>query len=383
MSEPKWLSVKNYETETIMNNKLALTPRDVDDLTIFSTKVTVSGLIFGDYTQWCSSLVWFPIDYTKDMNPYELVINTTNTGVSSYQINARDFGSYFVGQFYYTSIYNDFRDFEPYTTAQLYLPFYGFVDLKIADIYEKYVQIRLQVDKGTGQACYTIGVTDTVLEIPYPPYMIGIDDSVTRILSQHIFQLGVTIPFGSVNAINTARNVINSAVKGVSSIAGAYATLGMGLNSMTTTSKTVKTRRNYRTGRQITTATQQKVSETDTSNYAKGRAVSEVFETSAETLARLQVSPITDKPNNTIINSINTTSVKLIRKCCNMKPVDESYNELYGKPLGEVKTLNEVGGYTEISRIHFEGSAFATATQTEISMLQDLFSDGVILPKTT
>lgn len=383
MSEPKWLSVKNYQTETTMNKKFALTHLGVNDLATFSTKVTVEGLIFGDYTQWCSSLVWFPIDYTKDMTPQELVVNITNTGVESYPINARDFGSYFVGQFYYSSVYNDFRDFEPYTTAQLYLPFYGFVDLKIADVYEKCIQVRLQVDKGTGQACYTIGVTDTVLEVPYPPYMIGIDDSVTRILSQHVFQLGVTIPLGSANAINTARNVITSAVKGVAMVAGSYANLALGLTSMTTNTKTVNTHRNYRTGRQITTSTQQKMSETDTSNYAKGRAISETFETSAETLARLQISPTTDKPNNTIINSINTTSVKLIRKYCNMKPVDESYNELYGKPLGEVKTLNEVGGYTEISRIHFEGSAFATATQTEIAMLQDLFSDGVILPKTT
>lgn len=379
-----WLKEKNYSTETYMNSKVLLTPAQVNDLANYSTRITIDGLINGDYKEWCSSLIWFPVDFIQDSQASIFDIGKLNSNLFCFPIKEYDKGAYTVGEIYYSPTFNDFRDYEPYTTAQLYLPFYGFIDIKIADVINKYIQIRIQIDKGTGQACYIIGVNDNSVYITNPPFLNDVDDTNTRILTQHTFQLGVTIPLGSVNAIDTARNIINSAVKGVASITSAYvsASTGLGISTSSTKTKQITKAKNKKTGRfnivkKVNTTSDR---EYDNTNYLKSRGMSEIFDTSADVLTKIHITPTTDRPNNTIINSLNTTEVVLVRKYCNMKNVDEDYRKLYGVPLGEVKTLNTIHGYTEISKIHIEGVDFGTATQTEIAMLEEILSDGVILP---
>ena len=52
---------------------------------------------------------------------------------------------------------------------------------------------------------------------------------------------------------------------------------------------------------------------------------------------------------------------------------------MYGQPLGEVKQLSELSGYTEIANLHIEDSGFDTATQEELLMIMQELSSGVLL----
>ena len=60
-------------------------------------------------------------------------------------------------------------------------------------------------------------------------------------------------------------------------------------------------------------------------------------------------------------------------------PVSSEYSKLYGYPLGDVYQLNDLSGYTEINAIHFEGDGFRNMLNKEAAMLEELFSNGIIL----
>ena len=86
-----------------------------------------------------------------------------------------------------------------------------------------------------------------------------------------------------------------------------------------------------------------------------------------------------DTVNNPNLLSNGCESVKVIIYRPKMQDVDADYNHLYGKPLGEVRTLSELSGYTEIGEVHIDGEDFASATETEMAMLQEALLNGVIL----
>ena len=50
-----------------------------------------------------------------------------------------------------------------------------------------------------------------------------------------------------------------------------------------------------------------------------------------------------------------------------------------GRPLGEIRKLSNISGYTEISKVHIEGDLFSQATEEEINMLYNEIFSGIIL----
>lgn len=84
-----------------------------------------------------------------------LHVANEDTGISVSVVNGT--GLYSANTYYITipHRYNDFRDYEPYTTAQLYLPGVGCVDLCLAD-YQGATQIAIQCvfEYGTGDVTY-------------------------------------------------------------------------------------------------------------------------------------------------------------------------------------------------------------------------------------
>lgn len=363
-----------------MNVQLALKAEGVSDLATYSSRPITSSIILGDYTKWCQSLIFLPFDYTYEGTEKILTLGNEDTGVTCYVPSTDHDMGYTLGQYHYTAKYNDFRDYEPYTELQIYLPFYGLTSVPIKDVLGKYIQFRLSVDFMTGQAVYTIGSSNTSVTSPNVPFYRGTDDTNTRIVSTIVFTLGTTIPLGSANMASVARNVAMGAVKAASMGASAYVVTSGGLGVTTTDSKTVFTRRNSATGRQIKAVTKTTHTEHDSSNYQKARAVNGCFEVASDTLANINVNATTERPNNPFADSFGCKSIVIIRRTARVSNAGLEYDALYGRPLGETRVLSNVHGYTEISAIHFEGAGFNSATAKEKAMLGDAFSDGVILP---
>ena len=232
LSNTEWLNTRAVSgRESLMNVQYALDYTWVRDLVELAMNPPVTTYILGDYTKWCSSLTFYPFDFgglsagTPATGIRYLDIAGTKTNVRCDIVKYKD-GMY-LGE-YYVKDNNSFTDYEPYTLLDVYLPYFGFINIPIKEVIGKYIQFNLIVDFYTGQAQYLIGVNNNSVKVKkgYPensPDRTHYDDSDTRIIMQKVFQLGVNIPLTQTGMAETMRNIVMSAVKGVVSVASSSA----------------------------------------------------------------------------------------------------------------------------------------------------------------
>lgn len=379
---------KNPVSESINGLKLiyALTSEGVDKVANKATAPDPASLIYGDYTKWCSNLLYYPIDFTKYENAHgNLFLGRTapiQTDIPVIEMMSENgyLNGYDVGEIYYNyqrEENNRFAEYEPYTSVQLYLPYYGHASLKVADILGKYIQIKLDIDHATGQAMYTVMVSDKHIE-RIPDWFFWVYDTAyygeIRILSTYVFQLGTPVPFTSSGMVDAVRNTLSTVVKTGAMIAG-YAIGGVE-GGVATSVVTREFTRNPTTGRLNVTGKTEKVTTTESGGSVKQRGTEGAFEASAAALNNLAMNPTTDKPNNSLLGLTSERRAVLIIK---QAIIDESASaKLYGKPYGHTDRLKWVSGYTEVSRIHLEG--MPTITDDEAARLEQAIAEGVILP---
>lgn len=390
-SKDEWLTVPlipNSQTlSTVLCDEVVL-----DLLLTASNTPDISKMFFGDYDKWCSSIVYFPISYETFMD--QNTNNTLKIGKSLYSkgnvISSPNNSVFGMGQYKHKPKYNNFLDFEPYTKIEIYLPYYGFVNIKIADIYNKYIYFNLAVDYVTGQALYIISVNDNDLKINntlnyYPDKLKN-----NRIIGTYEFTLGITIPFGSTGLNEMLRNVALSAVKGLGNLATSYLSEGLFPTTPQTTSTTstvvkkkrLDEQRFKKTKVEETTRTRAPVDESST--YSKNR-INTCFETANNALANLSLTPSTDKSSNMGLKGVSGNSICVVTYSVKQKNMStnaekQAYGKLYGYPVGYVDTIKNMHGYTEISNIHLEGQNFGSITKSEMAMLEETLNDGIILP---
>ena len=381
-SSEKWLRPKITGDTTTMNSEVVMSISDVNNLYEWVLNNPIESAIFGDYTKWCSSLQFYPFKINISNTTYKLSVG----GVQSSKILCNglipvkaEFG-YTLGQIYYP-VPSSYLDYEPFTKVEVWLPFYGFTELRIADIAGKYIQFRLYIDFHSGSAQYVIGVTDNALEFTDLPFAITVDDTNTRIIGTCVFQLGYTIPLGSTGLADTVRNLTLTGIKAAASFATGAIVGGITGGAQTSKTITTTTSKNAE-GKQITAERESTTTTEHDSNYNTIERVGTTMKTAQNVLESLNVRPSVDRSNNTIINSSTCTSIVIVKR--KVKPsVDittQEFRHLYGLPVGNVKQINTVHGYTEISAINFEGTGFGNATNKELAMLEDMVSRGIILP---
>lgn len=381
-SSEKWLRPKIVGDTTTMNGEVVMSRTEVNNLYEWVLNKPIESAIFGDYTKWCSSLQFYPFKINISNTTFKLSVG----GVQSSKIlcdglipNYAEFG-YTLGQIYYPAP-SSYLDYEPFTKVEVWLPFYGFTELRIADIAGKYIQFRLYIDFHSGSAQYVIGVSNNLLEFPNAPFAYGTDDTNTRIIGTCVFQLGYTIPLGSTGLADTVRNLTLTGIKAAASFATGAIVGGITGGAQTSKTITTTTSKNAE-GKQITAERESTTTTEHDSNYNTVERIGTTMKTAQNVLESLNVRPSVDRSNNTIINGSTCTSIVIVKR--KVKPsVDittQEFRHLYGLPVGNVKQINTVHGYTEISAINFEGTGFGNATNKELAMLEDMVSRGIILP---
>ena len=383
-SSEQWLKLPVSGDTTTMNSKVVMGISDVNSLYEWVLSNPASSAIFGDYTKWASSLQFYPFDinknYTSKRYYLKVGLTTSNSIGCNGLIDLRATYGYNLGQYYYAPV-SSYLDYEPFTKVEVWLPFYGFTELRIADIAGKYIQFRLYVDFNSGSAQYVIGVTDTALEFTELPFAYKVDDTNTRIIGTCVFQLGYTIPLGSTGLADTVRNLGIAGIKAAASLATGFIVGGITGGAQTSKTITTTTSKNAE-GKQITAERESTTTTEHDSNYNTVERVGTTMKTAQNVLESLNVRPNVERSNNTIINSASCTSIIIVKR--KVKPsVDittQEFRHLYGLPVGNVKQINTVHGYTEISAINFEGTGFGNATNKELAMLEDMVSRGIILP---
>ena len=402
----KWLlftpSNTNMTGDMLQNVTLNLT--NVNRLAKAISTPNAEQIFFGDYTNWLSSLVFFPINLTNyKKSPKVLQLNGLDVNIGSstsmQYVYVCDYkeqykSGFTLGEYFVKPKFNDFRDYEPYTSFRIYLPYYGYVELPCNEIMNKWLQFRLSIDPFTGQAVYYICATKQ--SVPWNkdnPYRVSDTDAISpyaiydvdsKIIGVYNFQLGAVIPISSTGSIDVARNLTMGAIRlgaalassGISEAIGAYQTVS------TVTDKTVRKTFNKKNPQGKTDWTRERERHTvsDSSQHQKAVRINECFSTAAQALASLALSPTSDKPNNLLVNNIGCESIKIIRKTARFVDTGTGYAKLYGYPVGAVYKLSDLSGYTVISSCHLDGSGF-TGTLEEKLMIEEALGEGIILPE--
>lgn len=343
--------------------------------------------VFGDITSFKSevaSLTMFPIrppiKKTGTLGSVRAVYNTI-------QAQEIDYSKYYcsLGQFQVQHKFYNFADYKGYTYIKVYLPFLGYVDVDVNECMGKFLQFRMVVDYYTGKAVYLIGVTDVQLNFKNDDYPTQEEDSTLRIISTFEFNLGVEIPIGSTNLGDIKRNLAIGTVKAGVGLITAVSTgmLPPATNTVEETTTYDIQGRSTRKGsrmKQIKSGTET-VEKTTTYNRPvnKAQPFAEAFENSLDALNKVYPTNSCDRVNDSYLLWYMTGRVHIIIYRPNIVNVDKDYLKLFGKPLGAVKKLSELSGYTEISAIRIEGEGFENITQKEVAYIEQLLSNGIII----
>ena len=133
-----------------------------------------------------------------------IVIGRTNTGVNGIKLTENVNSLIDLGECTFFEKFKNFLDFEPYTTAQLYIPYIGVVPVSTAEFMGHKISAKMLVDYTTGAGTAIVFKDD----IPFI-YKNGV--------------VGITIPMTGNDSASYANtvvgNVVNGAIGGVTSIA--------------------------------------------------------------------------------------------------------------------------------------------------------------------
>ena len=306
--------------------------------------------LFTDKAQFVNSVKWYPFNLEYFMQIAENESNLTlgggeavsGTNVWQYDDNnskaqrwkikeVEDIKrSYKIATITISETFNNFMDYEPYTTAQIYLPYLGFYALPVKDCMGKTIDVYYSIDFDTGMATAYLQTQGTD----------------ARCIMMASGKIGIDVPIGSGNANEIAKANFENSVKLLASglaIAGGVASgkLVGGLLVAKGTEMALTTGVNFVTDQQR--------------HYQRGSLTG-----GQDAL-------------------LSPTSVYVVIHKPSPLRVNYEWRRLKGVPLGEVKNLSSLSGFTTVSHVHVEGSEFSTATSQEINEIESLLKEGVIL----
>ena len=310
-------------------------------------------LIFGVPTDNFISLRMYPFDIVK-LNPSipfvdgHILVGNHDSNITALLFpNISSLYFYKLGQLYFEQKTFDYRDFNPFTKYELYLPFYGYVEIDYNKYWKKNIAIWYGMNYQTGSA--TI-------------FLIEVESG--RVIENYECQIGVDIPIGSTNYNQIMTNITSGALKNIFSVA-----IGGGISASASEDMIGYYSRRKKKG----DAERVRNLKAD-SKSAFGSEISSVIE-------GLNIPTLSGSVMNGVSGYNGFYSpLKCHLKITRTKFLDpDNYNHNYGRPCMRTFKLNELKGYTKVSEVHIEG---VPATDNEIEMIDAALKQGVLLPET-
>lgn len=130
------------------------------------------------------NLMLFPFDVREKTGATRnetIKIGRYDTQIAAYRLPTNASAIYDFGSFKWVKEFDNFLDFEPFTTAELYVPFFGMFPLQNSHFIGKTIDIKVAVDFITGAATCIIYVSDRGIRHPviYKNATLGIQIPVT------------------------------------------------------------------------------------------------------------------------------------------------------------------------------------------------------------
>ena len=376
------------------NSMMLLNKENIDNLSNFLNDTTIFDsvkLFFKNINECITSLTYYPfpiigwqeLTIDEQRNYYLKVNNISSKDLAS----DKQVKAYLVPQYlkpvkmvneHIPRKFRTFLDYNPYTQLSVILPFYGELELNINDFLDKFLVILLNVDLKTGMGKYIVISS----EDDFDNYAEN-NVKTQRIVTQVQCQVGVQIPLTSTNYSENIRNLW----LGIGQTASIVATgvLANPSESITTTSSTRKnliykkaTSRSNKVSKNpylegVHTTNTKSVREIKPNNQHLGTLASY---SSFSALQNMYNRTSSEKNSGTFANSIDNIahSFVIIKY---PKLINDNFDNYLGKPCGKILKINTIynNKYFKCTAIHINGT---TATNEEISEIEDLLSNGVI-----
>lgn len=283
-------------------------------------------LLFNNPSDYINSLKFYPfsLNYFINMSYSRVKLGKIDTDIFGYEVRSI-YKYYTIATINITPRYNNFMDYEPYTKVELYVPYFGFISVPTNEVMSKQVVLKLGVDFDTG-----IGTL-----------YIEVDNRVIMTQSQ---KLGIDIPFGATNFNEIVKDNIANGIKTTAGIVMLAVGGGVG-----------KTAGAVLTAKGLTMAVTSGVDAVtgSTIRYTRGSLTGGTDMLASPT----SVYAIITRPNAVAITS--------------------DYNNIKGKPLGDIRVLSTLRGFTTVEQIHLKD--MPDALDEEMNEIESLLREGVEL----
>lgn len=223
------LTKPGLTTTGIFNRTFALTGNNVDALADYLWNTDES--IFNEIVKGLSLMGGNPIDGLIDLRLYpfdvavksgggssqSIVVGRTKTNVSGLQINSYN-AVLDLGYCTFHRKYNNFLDFEPFTSASLYIPYVGIVPISTSDFMGQTISCKMVVDITTGSCTAIVFAND--IPIIYKNGNIGVEIPMTGSNSaEYASRVMGGLTSGAADiALGAASKSVGQMVSGVGSI---------------------------------------------------------------------------------------------------------------------------------------------------------------------
>lgn len=280
------------------------------------------------------SVVAYPFKIPFDTSLEPLVIGSHNYGTIVFYDN--DEGSTDVSGYYQIAQLNGnalfenatYRDFEPYTIYEIYLAYYGYVEIKSSDIVDSIIKIYYSFNWADGTAKINI-----------------VNETKDYVIKSVTANIGVVLSVNRTNQQQLNDERTQLAIK--STIGALTGALSIGVG--------VGTSNPFLIRGGVTTL---------------GSTAVDIGEKLALQHERASTS------NNSGIDGCYGTQTCFMKRTKYVVNAITDYNKYYGKPTNATYNLSQLSGYTEIKDIHLDN---INATKEEIDELYTLLLRGIRL----
>lgn len=338
-----------------------------------------------DYDMWVQESIGVTVGHSKVEG---VKTNSSYDGITD---------GFYMGKYKHTPKNNDFTDFEPYSIFKVYLPYYGYTEIPIKEIYNKYIFFRLVIDFQSGLGTYFIYASDTDAVVEGTKsrfYLNTLGDA--RLISTYGCTVGVKVPITTNGSEARLRDqLITLAQTGIGTL-GSLAIGYMGGSSVSTTTTTspITTTyytRNKATNRMIqdTRISQGGMTRTSTSEYTPSTQrsiVSECASASKSILATFVSNGVSTNTGSCISSFSDTQNIHIVELHSKVNPITSSYKYIYGLPLGRTANIYSLSGFTVMAdfKLNHENmdqidNNIGSITSKEYDMIQSLMKTGVYL----
>ena len=224
------LSKPGLTTTGIFNRTFALTATSVKNLadylwnadeSIFNEIVKGLSLMGGNPIDGLIDLRLYPFDVSAKAgggNTKSIVVGRTDTKVNGLEINEYN-AVLELGSCTFHEKFGNFLDYEPFTTASLYIPYVGIVPISTADFMGQTISCKMVVDITTGSCTAVVFANE--IPIIYKNGNIGVEIPMTGTNSaEYASRIAGGLTSGATDvALGAASKSVGQVVSGVGSIA--------------------------------------------------------------------------------------------------------------------------------------------------------------------